>query len=152
MDPRPFSDLQDKKFFSKFGWTLTDVVPLPISAGQEEVAKILVDSGATINVQSLNGFTPLYMAAQENHDGVVKYLLSKGGNQTLATEVWQSWQTPQLKIHSKESRKGLFVSFSNVLFSCIIFDNLTPLALIFPLLYISSAENFYNFLKDHNLH
>lgn len=27
------------------------------------------------------------MAAQENHDSVVKYLLSKGANQTLTTEV-----------------------------------------------------------------
>lgn len=58
-----------------------------VTAGQEEVARVLVEHGATINVQSLNGFTPLYMAAQENHDAVVKYLLSKGANQTLATEV-----------------------------------------------------------------
>lgn len=58
-----------------------------VSAGQEEVARILVENGAVINVQSLNGFTPLYMAAQENHDGVVKFLLGKGANQTLATEV-----------------------------------------------------------------
>lgn len=58
-----------------------------ILAGQEEVARILVEHGAGVNVQSLNGFTPLYMAAQENHDGVVKYLLSKGANQTLSTEV-----------------------------------------------------------------
>lgn len=57
------------------------------AAGQEEVARILVQSGAAVNVQSLNGFTPLYMAAQENHDGVVKFLLGKGANQTLATEV-----------------------------------------------------------------
>lgn len=56
-------------------------------AGQEEVVKILVERGAQVNVQSQNGFTPLYMAAQENHDGVVKYLLSKGASQTLATEV-----------------------------------------------------------------
>lgn len=27
------------------------------------------------------------MAAQENHDGVVKYLLANGANQSLATEV-----------------------------------------------------------------
>ena len=27
------------------------------------------------------------MAAQENHDGVVKYLLAHGANQSLATEV-----------------------------------------------------------------
>lgn len=59
----------------------------PFSAGQEEVVKILVEKGAKVNVQSQNGFTPLYMAAQENHDGVVKYLLSKGASQSLATEV-----------------------------------------------------------------
>lgn len=57
------------------------------SAGQEEVVRLLVQHGAALNVQSQNGFTPLYMAAQENHDGVVRYLLSKGANQTLATEV-----------------------------------------------------------------
>lgn len=34
-----------------------------------------------------NGFTPLYMAAQENHIDVVKYLLENGANQSTATEV-----------------------------------------------------------------
>lgn len=57
------------------------------AAGQEEVVKLLVEHGASVNVQSQNGFTPLYMAAQENHDNVVKYLLSNGANQSLATEV-----------------------------------------------------------------
>uniref|UniRef100_A0AAZ3QBM3 Ankyrin 2a, neuronal n=1 Tax=Oncorhynchus tshawytscha TaxID=74940 RepID=A0AAZ3QBM3_ONCTS len=33
-----------------------------------------------------NGFTPLYMAAQENHIDVVRYLLENGGNQSTATE------------------------------------------------------------------
>lgn len=56
-------------------------------AGQEEVVKLLVQHGASVNVQSQNGFTPLYMAAQENHDNVVKYLLANGANQSLATEV-----------------------------------------------------------------
>lgn len=51
------------------------------------MVKILVERGAQVNVQSQNGFTPLYMAAQENHDGVVKFLLNKGANQTLSTEV-----------------------------------------------------------------
>ena len=49
--------------------------------------QLLVQRGASVNAQSQNGFTPLYMAAQENHDSVVKFLLSKGANQTLATEV-----------------------------------------------------------------
>ena len=34
------------------------------------------------------GFTPLYMAAQENHVPVVKYLLDRNANPALATEVF----------------------------------------------------------------
>lgn len=56
-------------------------------AGQEEVVRLLVNHSASVNVQSQNGFTPLYMAAQENHDNVVKYLLANGANQSLSTEV-----------------------------------------------------------------
>ena len=48
--------------------------------------KLLLQNGANVNVQSLSGFTPLYMAAQENHDNVVRILLAHGANQSLATE------------------------------------------------------------------
>lgn len=34
-----------------------------------------------------NGFTPLYMAAQENHLEAVRYMLENDGNQSIATEV-----------------------------------------------------------------
>lgn len=51
------------------------------------IVTILVENGANVNVQSLNGFTPLYMAAQENHEDVVRFLLSNGANQALSTEV-----------------------------------------------------------------
>lgn len=47
---------------------------------------MLVQNGANVNVQSLSGFTPLYMGSQENHDSVVRYLLANGANQSLATE------------------------------------------------------------------
>ena len=33
------------------------------------------------------GFTPLYMASQENHLEVVKFLLENGANQSIPTEV-----------------------------------------------------------------
>jgi ankyrin len=38
-------------------------------AGQKEVIQLLLQKQASVNVQSQSGFTPLYMAAQENHDG-----------------------------------------------------------------------------------
>lgn len=64
------------------------------SAGQAEVVSILIQYGAAVNIQSQNGFTPLYMAAQENQDEVVKLLLSNEANQSLATEVnIQIWLT-----------------------------------------------------------
>uniref|UniRef100_A0A672KNK4 Ankyrin 3 n=1 Tax=Sinocyclocheilus grahami TaxID=75366 RepID=A0A672KNK4_SINGR len=51
-----------------------------------DVVKELVNNGANIDTQSQNGFTPLYMAAQENHLNVVKFLLDNGSSQSIATE------------------------------------------------------------------
>ena len=64
---------------------LTDPPPF-FAYFQNEVVKILVEQGGAVNVQSQHGFTPLYMAAQENHDSVVRFLLASGANQSLATE------------------------------------------------------------------
>ena len=71
---------------------------LSSAAGQEEVVKILVQNGGSVNVQSQNGFTPLYMAAQENHDAVVRFLLANGANQSLATEVRQQSRKPAVTL------------------------------------------------------
>lgn len=46
-----------------------------------------MDNNASINIQSHSGFTPLYMAAQENHCNIVELLLRNGANQLLVTEV-----------------------------------------------------------------
>lgn len=56
-------------------------------AGQLDIIKLLIEYKADVNVQSSSGFTPLYMAAQENHEACVRYLLAHGANQNLATEV-----------------------------------------------------------------
>ena len=60
-------------FFTFFAFQGNTALHIASLAGQEEVVKILVGHSASVNVQSQNGFTPLYMAAQENHDGVVRY-------------------------------------------------------------------------------
>uniref|UniRef100_A0A8C7ZTS4 Ankyrin 1, erythrocytic b n=1 Tax=Oryzias sinensis TaxID=183150 RepID=A0A8C7ZTS4_9TELE len=52
----------------------------------EKVVAELVNYGANVNAQSHKGFSPLYMAAQENHLEVVKFLLENGANQSLPTE------------------------------------------------------------------
>uniref|UniRef100_A0A8C9Y7J0 Ankyrin 1 n=1 Tax=Sander lucioperca TaxID=283035 RepID=A0A8C9Y7J0_SANLU len=43
-------------------------------------------NGLNINTSNQKGFSPLYMAAQENHLEVVKFLLENGANQSLPTE------------------------------------------------------------------
>lgn len=51
-----------------------------------------------------NGFTPLYMAAQENHLEVVRFLLENSASQSIATEVL-SWFSP---LDFWEIMKGVF--------------------------------------------
>jgi ankyrin repeat protein len=48
--------------------------------GSLDIAKVLVDAGANINLKSKAGFTPLFYAVQKNHKPVVEYLISKGVN------------------------------------------------------------------------
>ncbi len=69
-------------FYKQKGNTALHIAAL---AGQEEVVRILIANGASVNVQSVHGFSALYMAAQENHDTVVRLLLANGANQSLAT-------------------------------------------------------------------
>ena len=88
------------------------------TAGQAEIVNILIQYGASINIQSQNGFTPLYMAAQENHDRVVQLLLSNGANQSLATEVRRDSYYSMLKTRPTDDSARL----SNNLFKNIKFN------------------------------
>ena len=58
--------------------------------GQVDIVRALLDNGASVNMQSHNGFTPLYMAAQENHHNCVRLLLEHGASQTISTQVSRS--------------------------------------------------------------
>lgn len=50
------------------------------------------------------GFSPLYMAAQENHLEVVKFLLENGANQSLPTEVREiTVRTKYMRVSSRLS-------------------------------------------------
>lgn len=54
--------------------------------GHLDVVKILCEEdGVDINCRSKAGFTPLYMAAQEDKLDVVHHLLNKGADQSLGT-------------------------------------------------------------------
>ncbi|KAF0025711.1 hypothetical protein F2P81_022592 [Scophthalmus maximus] len=55
-------------------------------AGNLEKALDYLKNGVDINICNQNGFTPLYMAAQENHMVVVQFLLDHGSSQSIATE------------------------------------------------------------------
>ena len=45
-----------------------------------------MENGASIDAQSELGFTPIYMAAQEGHEEIVKHLLDIGADHNLAMD------------------------------------------------------------------
>jgi len=54
--------------------------------GHCKVAKVLIDHGAKINVQTAEGGTPLSMASSENHIDLVKLLIKSGARINLSTK------------------------------------------------------------------
>lgn len=51
-----------------------------------------------------SGFTPLYMAAQENHVDIVRFLMSNGANQTIATQVIINYYTSKSADNAENGR------------------------------------------------
>ena len=51
-----------------------------------EVVRFLVEEGkADVDKATTGGFTPLFMAANNNNTEVARYLLSKGADRTIET-------------------------------------------------------------------
>ncbi len=62
----------------KFQGSQTNAVSLAISSGHCNIAKVLIDNGAAVNVP-LGGTSPLDMAVLNGDVDFIKYLLKKGG-------------------------------------------------------------------------
>ena len=53
--------------------------------GSTEFLEFLLDSGAAVNIQALDGATPLFTAAQYGHVACLQLLMAKGADVGLVT-------------------------------------------------------------------
>ncbi len=67
-------DWQDEE---NYNWT-----PLHVAAGygRVEIARMLIDAGANVNVQDADGLTPLHVAALNGRVEIVRMLIDAGAN------------------------------------------------------------------------
>ena len=75
-------EIEDIDFRDKFGGTMLMYSSLN---GCYELAKVLLKSGARINLKSNEGFTALHMASRNGHFDIVNLLLNKGAKPDVLT-------------------------------------------------------------------
>jgi len=56
------------------------------SEGREDIIRLLVDSGANVNVQNFDGVTPLHLAAERGDVDMVMCLIENGANVNIQSE------------------------------------------------------------------
>ena len=101
------SHLVDVK--NKFGLS-----PLHYAAlgGHEEVAKLLLQQGATINTFNAQGLTPLFLASRDGHEGIVELLSSQqeanleSGDEEAHTPLCVAVANGHLRIFARLLRRG----------------------------------------------
>lgn len=60
--------------------------------GDFEACKVLLDSGALLDIRDGDGFTQLHTAAQQGHLEVVKLLLERGSDPRLSTPMFTMFE------------------------------------------------------------
>lgn len=48
--------------------------------GNEEIVRMLVSKGANVNTKAERGATPIYIASQNGHEKVVRFLIQCGAD------------------------------------------------------------------------
>ena len=101
------NDIDGVRFFSKAGSLVINqrnkggATALHIACRESnlEIAKILIDNGANVNIQDNEGWTPLMRASIANNSDLVEYLLLKGAKANLLNS-----QNESALVHSAISR------------------------------------------------
>ena len=68
----------DVNIIDKTSGTEDSLLSLTVSLGNVEIAKLLVEKGAKVNVRNFEKWTPLHMAATYNRIELAKFLLENG--------------------------------------------------------------------------
>ncbi|XP_067565177.1 fibronectin type 3 and ankyrin repeat domains protein 1 [Pseudorca crassidens] len=66
------------------GWT--PLMRVSAVSGNQEVASLLIDAGADVNMKDKDGKTPLMVAVLNNHEELVQLLLDKGADASVKNE------------------------------------------------------------------
>lgn len=96
--------------------------------GRKEVAKLLLDYGADEKLKCIEGWTPLFAAAEANQPKVVDFILSYCGTDTIEEESDDSEETPlcvACRLGHVEVAKILLRRGANTEVECK--DGMTPL-------------------------
>jgi hypothetical protein len=67
-------------------WYGETALHMAVNAGREDLVKLLLDSGARINIQDQNGWTPLQCATYNHITSIVVELLKRGADATIKTK------------------------------------------------------------------
>jgi len=78
--------IERKAEVNKPGWTPLHYAAAHADAASQAVVRLLLEHHAYIDAASPNGTTPLMMAAQYGHPGVVRLLLEEGADASLRNE------------------------------------------------------------------